>query len=212
MRRTTWWLGILATVAGVRSAGVAAQTPGRRPAAQAARFVLVRYTSTGTVSAYGAYGAGPVAALVGLVRTPRTGAQTFLLGAGTRLRLDARTGIAVFAALADGTGGPSVRFYALPSVRVRRWELSGTATAQMGLGGGGVWKASLDPLTVSARMTPALGVGAAVVFRREADGAVVAGLGPAVAMRVAGTSLRGEVVRTRGSGGLEARVTAAIAY
>lgn len=212
MQPMIMWLGVVASVAGLGPARLAAQASAGGATFQGPTFVLARYSSAGTVSAYGAYGVGPLTAFVGVIRTPRTGAQTLMLGGGTRVRLAAGSGVGVFAAVAGGTGGASIRLYALPSLRGRGWEVSGTATGRVPLAEGGAWKVSLDPLTLSFPLTPAVGAGVAVVVRREGDGSLVVGFGPAAAVRITGTNVRTEVVRTGRDGTVEGRVTASVAF
>lgn len=212
MRTMIIWLGVVASVAGLGPARLAAQTGAGGATFQGPTFVLARYSSAGTLAAYGAYGVGPLTGFVGVIRTPRTGAQTVMAGGGTRVRLAARGGVGVFVALAGGAGGASLRLYALPSLRGRGWEVSGTATGRVPLVEGGAWKASLDPLTLSFPLSRTLGAGVATVIRREGDGSVVVGVGPAAAVRVAATNVRAEVVRISRAGTVEGRVTASAAF
>jgi len=206
------WLGVVVSVAGFGPPRLAAQASAGGATFRGPTFVLARYSSAGALSAYGAYGIGPLTGFVGIIRTPRTGAQTVMAGGGTRVRLAARGGVGVFAALARGTGGASIRLYVLPSLRGRGWEVSGTATGRVPLVEGGVWKASVDPLTLSFLLTRTLGAGVATVIRREGDGSVVLGAGPAAAVRVAATNVRAEVVRISRAGTVEGRVTASVAF
>jgi hypothetical protein len=201
----------LAIVVGLPARGAAAQ-PSPPSRFRGSSFVLARFSTTGTLAAYGASGAGPVAALVGVVHNPRTGARVVMGGLGTRARLSARAHLSMFGALAGGTGGATVRLYVLPAARFGRWVLTGTATAQLPLAATSRWKASLDPLAFSYRISSGLGVGVATVVRRQATGTVAVGGGPAASWRLFGVSTRGGLVRVSGSGRFEGHVSTTIPF
>lgn len=200
----------LALVLATRAA--AGQTGARAPRIEGVSFVLGHYASTGTISVYGTFARGPLMAMVGGVRNPRTDYRVWLAGGGTRLRLGARQGVTMLAALAGGSGGPAVRLYMLPTLRSGRWGLSGTTKAYLPLRAGGRWQAAADPLTVSVRLTSFLGAGVAGVVRAQTGSAVTVGIGPSAVVRIPGASVRAEAIRLSRSGGFETRLTLGMTF
>jgi hypothetical protein len=208
-------LVLLVTIVSVLSAGarsLVAQTTVTQPRFQGASFLLARYVSTQTASLYGAYGGGPVMGLVGLVRNPRTDRTVVIVGGGTRVRVATHGRVTVLAGLAGGSGGTMIRLYALPALRIGNLRLTGTATTYVPLEAEGRWQASVDPLTLSLRAAPGLGVGLATVLKAEAGRGASAGAGPAVSVRVAGVTIRGEAIGMARPGRVEARTTIGVTF
>ena len=198
------------TMTGFTARASVAQANPREPLLRGASFLLLKYASTHTMALYGAYGRGPAIGLVGLVWNPRSGNEQALIGCGTRLRLGARAGLTMLAAIAGGSDGSMLRFYALPQVRKGGVTLGATATTSVPLGGDRRWRAAVDPLLLSFRATRALSVGVAGVVRARADRATAVGGGPVSAVHVAGVTVRGELVVL--STGAEARVVTGVAF
>jgi hypothetical protein len=210
VRRLPLWtlIALIAAAAGT----TAAQQRSGTPLFRGTSFLLTTYSSTQTGAIYGAFGRGPVAGLIGVVRNARLDQRVVLVGVGTRVRLGARDGLSVFAALADGSGGRMIRFYLLPSVRMRRLRLNGTTTTYVPLEAAGRWRSSVDPLTLTYRVTDVLGAGIATVAKMGAGQSTSFGFGPATWVRVWGVTARTELVRLNAPGRTEGRVTVAMAF
>lgn len=212
MKAMHLWLWTV-LVAAAPDAGPAVAQPARRePPFRGTSFLLARYASTRTMTLYSAYGVGPVMGFVGVVRNPRSASHAVVVGGGTRLRIAPRAGVTLLAALAGGSDGASVRLYALPAMRFGRWRLTGTATTQMPLEARGHWKATLDPITASRDVTRSLEAGVAAVARSESGKPASVGAGPAVALRIGGTTTRAELIRLSPSGRFEGRLGLAVAF
>jgi len=203
-------VAILAVVLATRSS--VAQAGARAARIEGTSFVLGRYASTGTFSVYGAFARGPVMGMVGGVRNPRADYRVWLVGGGTHLRFGVHQGITMLAAFAAGTGGSAVRLYVLPSLRARRWGVSGITKAYLPLRAGGRWQAAADPLTVSVRVTSFLGAGVAGVLRAQTGSAVTVGVGPSAVVQIPGASVKAEVIGLSRSGGVETRLTLGMTF